>query len=160
MDNQNILFYSSRCNHSNKALDIIKKNNIKIDLQSIDTLQTMPSFLKVVPTIVIKKDSKILEGKEVFEYLNKQEENNSIQPFFSNEMTGYSDGYSYLDNSSEINHSYEYINSNQTLNSNNSTMDHPTATSTTSPKEDEFNKQLELLKAERTKGIPESIQRR
>ena len=178
MDNKVILFYSQKCSHSNKALDIIKKNNMNIQLQSIDMLKSIPTFLKVVPTILIQKDSKILEGKNVFEYLNKSNTDNTIQPFFSNEMTGYSDEYSYLD-SSQINHSYEYLNPSGNMPSGNmpsgnmpsgnmpsgnmpsgNIFDTPQSMSQSSQAEDDFNKDLERLKAERSQCVPEPIARR
>ena len=184
MDNKVILFYSEKCTHSNKALAIIKKNNLSIDKQSIDMLKQIPSFLKVVPTILIQKDSKILEGKDVFEYLNKNTSDSSIQPFFSNEMTGYSDGYSYLDNSSQINHSYEYLNSpsgnmpsgnmpsgnmpSRNMPSGNmpsgnmpsgNVFDSPQSMSQSSQSENDFNKQLERLKNERSQSMPQPIKR-
>tara|TARA_B100001123_G_C15283520_1_gene1014805 strand:+ start:378 stop:866 length:489 start_codon:yes stop_codon:yes gene_type:complete len=161
MDSQIVIFYSERCNHSKKALELIKENNIKIQLQSIDRLQKMPDFLKVVPTIIIKKDSKKLEGKEVFKFLEQQKDNSNIQPFFSNEMTGYSDGYSYLDTNSQIDHSYEYLNKDSNTNQENSTnpFDNPKSSNGSSQKEDEFNKDLEKYMQNRNQGIPEPFKR-
>ena len=126
---KSVLFYSNKCKHSSKALEIIKQNNININMVSIDNKNIkLPSFLKVVPTIIEQGSDTPLEGDFVFKWLERfnksdtsQEKNHlqieknepnsdSIQPFFSNEMSGYSDGYSYLSNENPMNHSYEFIN--------------------------------------------------
>ena len=167
-----ILFYSNKCKHSRKALEIINANNINIRLISIDSKNVkLPSFLKVVPTIIEQGLDQPLEGDFVFKWLdkfkskkpqhleapNKPKEPSSIQPFFSNEMSGYSDGYSYLNNEAPMNHSFEFLNGN--ANSANKIGTSNTNSNTTSQKEDEFNKQYEQLMAQRRAEVPDGIQR-
>ena len=175
---KSVLFYSNQCKHSLKALEIIKKNNINIKLVSVNNKNiTLPSFLKVVPTIIEQGSNQPLEGDFVFKWLNKynkQESSNlnsqvqpketnqlqddaKIQPFFSNEMSGYSDGYSYINNENPMDHSFQFINGienkeEKSFSSNNST-------NSTSAKEDEFNKQYEVLMQQRREEIPDALQR-
>ena len=167
-----ILFYSNKCKHSKKAIEIINSNNINIRLISIDSKDIkLPSFLKVVPTIIEQGLDQPLEGDFVFKWLdkykskkpshlevsNKSKEVSSIQPFFSNEMSGYSDGYSYLNNQVPMNHSFEFLNANS--NSTNKISSSNTDSNATSHKEDEFNKQYEQLMAQRRSEVPDGIQR-
>lgn len=167
-----ILFYSNKCKHSKKALQIINDNNINIKLVSIDDKNVkLPSFLKVVPTIIQQGLEQPLEGDFVFKWLDRfksesskqleipkqAKDNSSIQPFFSNEMSGYSDGYSYLNNETPMNHSFEFLNGSNIpankIGTSNCTSDK------TSNKEDEFNKQYEQLMEQRRGEIPDCIQR-
>jgi hypothetical protein len=168
-----VLFYSNKCKHSKKAIQIINDNNINIKLVSIDDKNVkLPTFLKVVPTIIQQGIEQPLEGDFVFKWLDTSKtqrskqleipkqgkDDSSIQPFFSNEMSGYSDGYSYLNNETPMNHSFEFLNGSgnipaNKINTSNSTSDK------TSDKEDQFNKQYEQLMEQRRGEIPDSVQR-
>ena len=73
-----VLFYSNKCQHSKKALDIINKNNINIKLVSIDDKNVkLPSFLKVVPTIIQQGNDRPLEGDFVFKWLERSKSQNT-----------------------------------------------------------------------------------
>lgn len=193
---KSVLFYSNKCKHSLKAIELIKKNNININLVSIDNKNIkLPTFLKVVPTIIEEGSNSPLEGEFVFKWLQRfikqdnhqanyqanyqsnpqanhqsnaqsnpqsklqpisSQSNDSIQPFFSNEMSGYSDGYSYLNNENPMNHSYEFLNGVETSNQNKISS---IETSSSSAKEDEFNQQYEQLMEKRRSEVPDAIQR-
>ena len=173
---KSVLFYSNKCKHSRKAIELIKKNNININLVSIDNKNIkLPTFLKVVPTIIEEGSNSPLEGDFVFKWLERftkksnpqsnpqsnlqpiaSQSNDSIQPFFSNEMSGYSDGYSYLNNENPMNHSYEFLSGVQTTNQN---QINSIETSSSSAKEDEFNQQYEQLMEKRRNEVPDAIQR-
>lgn len=181
---KSVLFYSNKCKHSLKAIELIKQNNININLVSIDNKNVkLPTFLKVVPTIIEEGSNSPLEGDFVFKWLqrfikqdnpqsnqqsntqsnqqsNQQSKappsNDSIQPFFSNEMSGYSDGYSYLNNENPMNHSYEFLNGVETSNKNKISS---IETTSSSAKEDEFNQQYEQLMEKRRSEVPDCIQR-
>ena len=168
---KSVLFYSNKCQHSKKAIDIINKNNINIKLVSIDDKSIkLPSFLKVVPTIIEQGIEQPLEGDFVFKWLdryNKQgssqvstkekpnqlQDNSKIEPFFSNEMSGYSDGYSYLNNENPMDHSYQFLNGIESSQKNVSSSDN-------SSKEDEFNKQYEMLMEQRRQEVPNPVDRK
>ena len=160
-----ILFYSNKCKHSKKVIDIITQNNITINKICIDDNNAkLPSFLKVVPTIVDKSLSKPLEGNNVFEWLNQfnktqtksEVPNESIQPFFSNEMSGYSDNYSYIGNENPMEHSFQFLGNNSINTSN------PSASNDdSSEKEKELNSDFERLMEQRKSdaNIPNQLQR-
>lgn len=171
---KSVLFYSNKCKHSRKALELIQKNKININLVSIDNPNiNLPNFLKVVPTIIEEGQNSPLEGNFVFKWLDryiKQNQtkenivkktpdmpnNDSIQPFFSNEMSGYSDAYSYLNNETPMNHSYEFLNGGQTQN----VKDFSNSVNNNSnDKDDEFNKQYEQLMEQRRSEVPDAIKR-
>ena len=160
-----IIFYSNKCKHSKKAINIIAENNITINKICIDDNNAkLPTFLKVVPTIVDKNIPKPLEGNSVFEWLNQfnktqkssQVPNETIQPFFSNEMSGYSDNYSYIGNENPMEHSFQFLGNNSINTSNpNSSNDN------SSQKEKELNSDFERLMEQRKSdvNIPNQIQR-
>jgi hypothetical protein len=170
---KSILFYSNKCKHSKKAIDIINKNRINIQLVSIDDKRIkLPSFLKVVPTIIEQGSQQPLEGDFVFKWLNRYNkeapvqvksseqgqatDDSKIKPFFSNEMSGYSDGYSYLNNEVPMDHSYEFLNG---VESNKNINMAAESSSSSSAKEDEFNKEYESLMAQRRMEEPDAIKR-
>ena len=167
-----------KCKFSIKALEIIKKNNININLECIDNNKNLPKFLKVVPTIIDKNCDKPLEGDFVFKFLNKfvnKSDNNinsntninsnnsienkdSIQPFFSNEMSGYSDGYSYISNENPMNHSFQFLGNNMNNSPNNmNNIDRPM--SSNNEMNDDFNKKLQNYKEQRDNQLPAPISR-
>jgi len=103
---------------------------IKISVD--DRKYKLPSFLKVVPTLVIPSQNgkMILTNNDVFKWLetkssqytnntkntntnisNKTDEKHTgeIQPYFSSEMGGYSDQYSYLENTNPMSHSFAFL---------------------------------------------------
>lgn len=182
-----VIFYSKKCKYSSKALKIISENNIPIKSICIDDKSIeLPSFLKVVPTIIEQGTDRPLEGDFVFKWLqsrikktingsntstnsqitssnpqltsnNPQTDNSKIQPFFSNEMSGYSDGYSYLNNESPMNHSYEFLNG---IPSNNNQMTpQMNSNENSSEKENEFNKDYENYLKSRNLDIPMPLER-
>ena len=79
--NKYVLFYSTRCPHSNKVLDVIEKNGMetKFNKINVDFTDDIPNFVTTVPTILVDKSTKI-SGQVVFEWLQKQTETTSLQP--------------------------------------------------------------------------------
>jgi len=75
MNNQPILFYSSRCSHSKQILDTLRTLN-KQDLcrlYSIDGKQRseLPSFLQKVPTLYVPDTKDVFVGQAIFGYIAK-----------------------------------------------------------------------------------------
>ena len=75
MNNQPILFYSSRCSHSKQILDTLRTLN-KQDLCrmfSIDGKQRneLPPFLQKVPTLYVPETKDIFVGQAIFGYIAK-----------------------------------------------------------------------------------------
>ena len=121
--NVNILFYSNKCKTCElfmthcKNFDVLKHFKlICID----DATGKIPNSLKVVPSILVKGNSNLIEGKLAFEWLKglvsmrksmNQEQNNgqialttkdtednkkSIMGFASTEMSGLSDDFAFV----------------------------------------------------------------
>jgi hypothetical protein len=67
-----IIFYSKKCEYSNKMLNFLEKYNLtnNFKLIDIDTSEnTIPKEITVVPTIIDSSIDKPLKSKEAFEYL-------------------------------------------------------------------------------------------
>lgn len=75
MNNQPILFYSSRCQHSKQIIDTLRTMNkenlcrmFSIDGKSRDQF---PGFLKSVPTLYVPESKDIYIGKDIYAYIAK-----------------------------------------------------------------------------------------
>lgn len=75
MNNQPILFYSTRCSHSKQMLDTLKAMNkenlcrmFPIDGKSRAEL---PGFLKSVPTLYVPDTKDVYIGKDIYSYIAK-----------------------------------------------------------------------------------------
>ena len=177
------IFYSNKCKHSQRALELINSNNININKICIDSKNiNLPKFLKVVPTIINKENPQPLEGNAVFKWIeqfknssntsvtntNNQSNNQSnrkpdndlggIQPFFSSEMSGYSDNYSYIGNENPMEHSFQFL-GNSNINTSNSAQS--TQNQHSSDKEKQLNSEYERMMEQRQNdiNIPNQIQR-
>jgi hypothetical protein len=75
MNNQPILFYSSRCSHSKQILDTLKTLNKQelCRLFSIDGKQRseLPPFLQKVPTLYVPETKDVFVGQAIFGYIAK-----------------------------------------------------------------------------------------
>lgn len=179
--NYPLLFYSNKCPHCKEILNLLSNIKLKIKLISIEEIKKIPNYLKVVPTLLKDSNSQPITGSSVFEWFKEFERNNtsntpqsnqsnpsnqlsnkpissgkndSIEPFFNNEMAGFSDNYSYLGNDAPINHSYQFLNSN--MSSNDKKFNEPQ-----SNKEKSFNKDYEKLMEARKNdiAIPNTVKR-
>ena len=75
MNNQPILFVSSRCSNSNKIIDTLKQLNkdTLCRMFYIDGKQRheLPQFLKSVPTLYVPESKDIYVGKDIYSYIAK-----------------------------------------------------------------------------------------
>jgi hypothetical protein len=75
MNNQPILFYSTRCSHSQQILSTLKTMNKEglCRLFPIDGRQRheLPPFLKSVPTLYIPESKDVYVGKDIYAYIAK-----------------------------------------------------------------------------------------
>lgn len=75
MNNQPILFYSTRCSHSKQILDTLKALNKETlcRMFPIDGKQRheLPAFLKSVPTLYIPESKDTYIGKDIYSYIAK-----------------------------------------------------------------------------------------
>jgi hypothetical protein len=124
-DSGYILFYSNKCLHSKELLNLLYKDvelnqkftKINIDNQNIK----IPPYVKSVPTAIININGKpnLMVGSTIFKWYNsthsKVVESQSIQDWDPHTMTGYSDGFSYLENSDVMKKSFSFLNDNNSI---------------------------------------------
>ena len=75
MNNQPILFVSSRCSHSKQIMDTLNALN-KASLCRIFSIdgkgrQELPGFLKSVPTLYVPETKDVYIGKDIYSYISK-----------------------------------------------------------------------------------------
>lgn len=108
---KNIIFYSNKDIYSKKVLNIIsgqKRDNEFVFICVDDRNIQLPSFLKVVPTIFLVREQKILVDESIEEHLTPKQtnyggggggsSNNDLDAYFDSN-NGFSSCYSNLDNS-------------------------------------------------------------
>lgn len=65
-----VVFYSKKCEYSNKLIAYLEKNNIKNLFEFINIDETeAPDYIDIVPTIIDTKLNQPMKGKKAFEYL-------------------------------------------------------------------------------------------
>ena len=130
MSNQGkyIFFYSNYCVHSQKAMKQLFKTPIYNNCMKVcvdDKKNPVPPNVTCVPTIFLPGNPAPISGSRVFQWIEglsnqKTSVNGSggggnIEAFHSGEMSGFSDGYSYLGNNSTsgMNHNYSFVGSGE-----------------------------------------------
>jgi hypothetical protein len=65
-----VIFYSTKCEYSNKLLQYLEKNNISnlFKLVNIDIIEP-PNGIDIVPTIIDTELNQPMKGKKAFEYI-------------------------------------------------------------------------------------------
>lgn len=115
-DNKYYFFYSNYCEHCKdykvkltKAGLLNTFNAVCVDNRNIK----LPRNLTGVPAIIVPEYKDPLEMDDAFAWLNsivnKKTKNDTIEPFFFNEMGGFSDKYSDLSDATPMSHSFSYI---------------------------------------------------
>ena len=90
--NKDFLFYSNLCPHSNKLMEIMKKNNLvdNYELCCVDNTQIeLPDFITSVPTIYIVDQKRVLVDESLFHFINieiNKKSNTLTQPMASQSM--------------------------------------------------------------------------
>lgn len=122
----NVLFYSNKCVHSKELLNLIMKDtklNQKITKVNVDNPNIkLPPYVKSVPSMICNDNKKptLLVGSKIFDWYNDQHKENvstnSIQDWDPCTMSGYSDGFSYLENEDVMKKSYSFINAEEKIN--------------------------------------------
>jgi hypothetical protein len=135
MSELNIIFYSNRCKHSIKLINLLKEKNILKDFNMIlvDDNKKIPKIIKKVPTLIIKDINIPLEGNAAFNWLNtitkfhqitnniKYTENNinevivnkhDFKGINQNDINNISDNYAFIDDKDIIKNNISYIKDN------------------------------------------------
>lgn len=110
-DDEYLLFYSNKCLHSKEFLTILTKDvqlNKKFTKVNIDNKNIkLPPYIKAVPSaiITINGNPQLLVGSSIFKWYNETHkqtiQQQEILDWDPTTMTGYSDGFSYLDNGND-----------------------------------------------------------
>jgi len=107
-----ILFYSNKCLHSKEFLNLLYKDNelnqkfTKINIDNTNV--KIPPYVKAVPTAIVSNNGEpsLLVGSNIFKWYNQRHtktvETQGILDWDPHTMTGYSDGFSYLENSNDV----------------------------------------------------------
>ena len=127
MSNNNlVLFYSNKCIHSKEFLTLLHKDNtlnnqttkVNVDNPNIK----LPPYITSVPSLIINDNNKpnLLVGKKIFDWYNQKHKqnisNNSIMDWDPQTMSGYSDGFSYLENNDVMKKAYSFLDDNEKIN--------------------------------------------
>lgn len=139
--NVNILFYSRHCKTCENLMKILQNENLLQFFRLIcvdNQLDTLPSFIKKVPTLLVStskqplvdngiyewiktmkylRQSKVEENKNIAEYnINKTQNQNTQGPraYLNQEMDGFSDTFAYTKCDNAIPHRFfEYDENNK-----------------------------------------------
>lgn len=104
---KDVFYYSDRCEWSRKALNMINGvDKERFLFANIDnTKMPIPTGVDRVPCIVTKSMA-VLSEDNLERYLDQL---SCIEPFVSQEMSGLSDSYSYINMNTDLEHAYQYI---------------------------------------------------
>lgn len=125
MSNNLVLFYSNKCIHSKEFLNMLHKDNnlnnqttkVNVDNPNIK----LPPYIKSVPSLIINENNKpsLLVGSKIFDWYNQKHKQNiskeTIMDWDPCTMSGYSDGFSYLENEDVMKKSYSFVNENEKI---------------------------------------------
>ncbi len=122
-NNDYILFYSNKCNHSKELLVLLTKDpelnkksiKINIDVRGVK----IPPYIKSVPSAIIPMNGSpsLLVGKNIFKWYDDNHkvniQSNSILDYDPLGMSGYSDNFSFLDGKNEpLKKAFSFVNEN------------------------------------------------
>ena len=120
MSNQDYLFfYSEKCVHCKEFLQLLLRDQplykkfIKINIENNNI--KIPPYIKSVPSIIVPVNGKanVLVGTKAFQWyqdIHKETvKNNSIKDWDPMTMSGYSDGYSYLESGPSMEKNFSFL---------------------------------------------------
>lgn len=171
MNNNNknlVLFYSNKCLHSKEFITLLHKdtnlNNQTTKVNVDNPNIKIPPYIKSVPSLIINENNKpnLLVGSKIFDWYNQRHKQNiskeSIMDWDPCTMSGYSDGFSYLDNDDVMKKSYSFVSDNEQIH----TPDESSYDSK-SNKNDQYKSELdndyEKFMSKRSNDVPGPIQR-
>lgn len=121
-----VLFYSNKCVHSKEFLTLLHKdtnlNNQTTKVNVDNPNIKLPPYIKSVPSLIVNENNKpnLLVGSKIFDWYNKKHKQNistdSIMDWDPQTMSGYSDGFSYLESEDVMKKSYSFISDNESIN--------------------------------------------
>jgi hypothetical protein len=121
-----VLFYSNKCVHSKEFLSLLHKdtnlNNQTTKVNVDNPNIKLPPYVKSVPSLIVNENNKpnLLVGSKIFDWYNKKHKQNissdSIMDWDPQTMSGYSDGFSYLESEDVMKKSYSFISDSESIN--------------------------------------------
>ena len=98
-----LLFFHPNSQACIKLRDIVAKSKKNKNLKyiNIDDLESIPSHINSIPCLIIN-NNQILNGKEVFQYFNKEDEDLQFLGFSSKLGSSLANFYSSIDDENEI----------------------------------------------------------
>jgi hypothetical protein len=170
MSNNNyFLFHSNYCEYSKKLVVALRKTEyydkfVKICVD--DRSYKIPSSITHVPAIIIPEYDQPLFNSDAIAWLDskKSKENNddTIEPYYPTAMSGFSDSYSDLTNETPMSHSFDFLDNEFKINapseSSNGGGD-PRKSNGSNQKKDEFEMNFEKLKQQRDLEIQKERRR-
>lgn len=173
-DSEYILFYSNKCIHCKELLTLLYKDvelNQKFTKLNIDNGNfKIPPYVKSVPTAIVTQNGQasVLVGTNVFKWFNQRHsktiETQGIQDWDPHTMSGFSDGFSYLENQSVIKRSFAFINENIKIDApdqdkyvNGRSNSNSGNNSKSDLKQQQFSKDYERLMNQRNNEVPAPI---
>lgn len=170
-DNDYILFYSNRCLHCKELITLLYKDqelNQKFTKINIDTGNVkIPPYVKSVPTAIIPQNGQpqLMVGTAIFKWYNQRHsktvEQQGILDWDPHTMTGFSDGFSYLDEKQNvIKRSFAFISENQAISApdeKNFSDNRGGQSSKNDAKQQEFDQNYERFMNQRKNEVPATI---
>jgi hypothetical protein len=175
-DSEYILFYSNKCLHCKELLTLLYKDvelNQKFTKINIDnTGIKIPPYVKAVPSAIITNNGQpnLMVGNAIFKWFNQRHsktiETQSISDWDPQTMSGFSDGFSYLENNNPvIKRSFAFVSDNISISTPNpeTYTDNRDSNSGTNTKGDlkkkQFDNEYETFMNQRKNEVPSSIPR-
>jgi hypothetical protein len=169
-----ILFYSNKCLHSKELLTLLYKDvelNQKFTKINIDNKGIkIPPYIKAVPSAIITTSGQpnLLVGNAIFKWFNQRHTQNietqSILDWDPQTMSGFSDGFSYLENNNSIiKRSFAFVSDNIAISTPNPESYTDTRNEGNNTKSDmkkkQFDNEYEQFMNQRKNEVPSSIPR-
>ena len=104
MVEKNLLFYSNQCKYCKELAQLLNKYNITDQFITIcvdDKNLKLPKIVTSVPLVIMKESNVILEGDQIFDFLNKKYKKKDLVGYNTLEMGGYSDNFSMVSESDD-----------------------------------------------------------
>lgn len=168
MSNNLVLFYSNKCIHSKEFLNLLHKDSelnnqttkVNVDNPNIK----LPPYIKSVPSLIINENNKptLLVGSKIFDWYNKKHKQNiskeSIMDWDPCTMSGYSDGFSYLEGENVMKKSYSFVDENDKIHTPDESNYDSNKSGSNQPKS-QLDNDYESYMSQRTNEVAAPIQR-
>jgi hypothetical protein len=170
MSKQNlVLFYSNKCIHSKEFLNLLYKdaelNNQTTKVNVDNPNIKLPPYIKSVPSLIINENNKpnLLVGSKIFDWYNQKHKqnisNDSVMDWDPTTMTGYSDGFSYLESDDVIKKSYSFLDNDQKINTPDESNYDSGKSGNSGPEKTQLDNDYERFMASRSNDVAAPIQR-